>query len=502
MNTETDASGIQSEEMIDPRCIVKFRPVEGWKGEYGFDWFREGDYYCRHFGYTDYSTGTLIGKYVPKDPDEKEDPEDTFRQKAKYNKNKNEGEESPSDDCPLQFQKEYVRLKIKGQDEQYFVPILSLFYNKPGKNLSNVYYNQSKVEEWGPTRVPISIIADNYNEDVTKLEFVCDEAINIENVYIETSNGKKSVDFFEFRGKKYVDFKQTSRKTQPMFTRWCFNLVVKSEFEFKDSDSVGDGRTIKVYAKTTDDLNTDRKGTFAGQLNIIFRKVKTIDICMVGVYIKDNNTAISVPPNAIEIKEEKNNLKKFLAQAHIIPNFISDRSLYLEKSQISRYLVEDQNNGRKMKFKSHDWRFWLDLLDFFNHELDNVLMGEFEDLIDKEGKNIKETKEILKNSYKLYFINEKGEDVAGKAHDIGGKEAFILEHSHPETATHELLHCLGFYHSFSNCSKHTFKKYKTTNIMDYTKNGDYDRFSLWKWQWEQMRNARGLKYVSINEFKK
>ena len=89
MNTETDASGIQSEEMIDPRCIVKFRPVEGWKGEYGFDWFREGDYYCRHFGYTDYSTGTLIGKYVPKDPDEKEDPEDTFRQKAKYNKNKN-----------------------------------------------------------------------------------------------------------------------------------------------------------------------------------------------------------------------------------------------------------------------------------------------------------------------------------------------------------------------------------------------------------------------------
>lgn len=41
--TGTDATEVQKEEVIDPRCIVKFRPADDWKGEYGFDWFREGD---------------------------------------------------------------------------------------------------------------------------------------------------------------------------------------------------------------------------------------------------------------------------------------------------------------------------------------------------------------------------------------------------------------------------------------------------------------------------
>ena len=40
----TGSKKTDKEEMIDSRCIVKFRPGDDWNGQYGFDWFREGDY--------------------------------------------------------------------------------------------------------------------------------------------------------------------------------------------------------------------------------------------------------------------------------------------------------------------------------------------------------------------------------------------------------------------------------------------------------------------------
>ena len=42
--TGDESTDLKKEEEIDPRCIVKFRPADDWEGEYGFDWFREGDY--------------------------------------------------------------------------------------------------------------------------------------------------------------------------------------------------------------------------------------------------------------------------------------------------------------------------------------------------------------------------------------------------------------------------------------------------------------------------
>lgn len=42
MATGTGSKGI--EEYIDKRCVVTFRPIKGWNGEYGFDWWRDGDF--------------------------------------------------------------------------------------------------------------------------------------------------------------------------------------------------------------------------------------------------------------------------------------------------------------------------------------------------------------------------------------------------------------------------------------------------------------------------
>lgn len=57
------------------------------------------------------------------------------------------------------------------------------------------------------------------------------------------------------------------------------------------------------------------------------------------------------------------------------------------------------------------------------------------------------------------------------------------------TATHELLHAIGLYHTFDNDSSITFKKFNTDNIMDY-----YSTVTAiiakqtYKWQWEILKN--------------
>ncbi|SDD18157.1 zinc metalloprotease [Niabella drilacis] len=53
------------------------------------------------------------------------------------------------------------------------------------------------------------------------------------------------------------------------------------------------------------------------------------------------------------------------------------------------------------------------------------------------------------------------------------------------TITHEILHCIGFWHTFLNPSKYTFKKYTTDNVMDYySAKTNIQVKQLYKWQWD------------------
>lgn len=65
--TGADTANKPNDVIIDSRCIVKFRPADDWKGEYGFDWFREGDY---GEVFKNGSRGkTYAFTYTPKDSD-------------------------------------------------------------------------------------------------------------------------------------------------------------------------------------------------------------------------------------------------------------------------------------------------------------------------------------------------------------------------------------------------------------------------------------------------
>ena len=93
-----------------------------------------------------------------------------------------------------------------------------------------------------------------------------------------------------------------------------------------------------------------------------------------------------------------------------------------------------------------------------------------------------------KEYHKIFFLNEKNEDESlyGQARKICSKEVVVLAPGlHDTTCAHELFHALGLYHSFSDLNQHTFEKYKTDNIMDYSDVGTekIPVIATWQFQW-------------------
>ena len=93
-----------------------------------------------------------------------------------------------------------------------------------------------------------------------------------------------------------------------------------------------------------------------------------------------------------------------------------------------------------------------------------------------------------KEYHKIFFLNEKNEDESlyGQARKICSKEVVVLAPGlHDTTCAHELFHALGLYHSFSDLNQHTFEKYKTDNIMDYSDVGTekIPVIPTWQFQW-------------------
>ena len=107
------------------------------------------------------------------------------------------------------------------------------------------------------------------------------------------------------------------------------------------------------------------------------------------------------------------------------------------------------------------------------------------------------------NSYfKLYYINRmcfddtSGEEVEiyGKARHLPSLEVIIpFRGLKDNTAAHELLHCIGIPHSFSEENQKkfhvAFKENLTDNIMDYSDvNSHIPTIATWEFQWNEIQN--------------
>lgn len=494
--TENESGKIPGTEYIDSRCIVEFRPNDDWQGEYGFDWFRIGD--CVEplkddladegkinkttDGFSHYITHNIIGRYVAKNRNNE------WRTSID---GKEADPDNPDIDCKLvtgtTLKKYYwadkiIREKYKfktilGSPRNYIIPWITLFYSSTISNDKylpkqmlykdrGVYYKKNELK----TNATIKLIINANN--IEKIEFESDKELSVSPNNIEgIGNGLNT------------------------------QYKIQIHFNCKFDSSYQSIRAFAIH-------KGGKTRTFAGQVNVERCTPMVVNVCFVNVKTMSGNIPSRGKLSSEHFFNQVDYLKKYLAQAHIIPN-ISYKEMEIHWKDNSKnycnntfdssikgmvFLVYGENeqsyteSGRKLQL---------------GHKLEKVF-----------NENVKNTNNI--NDYKIFFLDcplffNSGEandnnnwGLAGKATHIPSKSAIIAKiPQESSTVCHELLHCFGLYHSFSNSGDYTYKKCMTSNIMDYRwikindKNTEkefvlyncFQRISLWKWQWEKIRDA-------------
>lgn len=411
--TGNQSEGVDKLDLIFSNCVVEFRPENNWKGEYGFDWLRRGDY------------------------------EEIINERKISSDYKNIVINYES------LKSEYPRLRYYNLDEKkyesYYSPSISLYYESTKENskcLPNVMlYEKNGVnylKEHCITEATIRIRI--YAENVEKIKFEYD---------------KKSLEVLPDTIENVPD-------------GWSEDTITIKYIFDGFNDNYKEIKAIAYFKKESIVTNNSSgwiSRACAGQVNVVKCIPKKIEVCFVMILSKFNKGIQK--PSAVNVKKDKELLCKYLAQANVIPDidvvvFPSDKQAELNRI-LERYKVRDKNCGYGIKMSDND---------SLRTELDELYLGRNRDGNIQYGER-----------YYLYIINEFA-DCGGRA-PVPGHSAIVFKKSSDDcTICHELLHCLGLNHSFSNESKHVFAKKQTSNIMDYT-NG----YTLWKWQWKQINDV-------------
>lgn len=212
-----------------------------------------------------------------------------------------------------------------------------------------------------------------------------------------------------------------------------------------------------------------------GQLNILPNAKanrKKVDVLFIKV-----ETKLKKKKKTVSTTGEDAFLKKYLTQAYIQPNIIEE-VLDLTADTTFNKTFDTKSNG------------YIDnrtgIHDYLNKKVDLK----------------------YKDYLKVYFIpdecpsfNKAGIKVGrvnGQAKGFSS-DAVVLFYGHnTSTTTHESLHALGLYHTFSSHKNtpYSYKKGETYNIMDYShqsKYGSKKRITTWLWQWKKLWDNKLIK---------
>ena len=228
---------------------------------------------------------------------------------------------------------------------------------------------------------------------------------------------------------------------------------------------------IKVYAY--DENNVKH---LAGKLIVKAndkKHQKTINVVMVRVLFKETE-------DEFYISGSKAKLQKIFGQAYVNLNI---RIVNLNIEQALR---------NKETSKYFTPKGWIHSSSLSSGDLYSFLNAELSKKFPKFNKY-----------FKLYYINRKCvDDTSGKEMPLYGRarNLFSLEviisfnGLNDNTAVHELLHCIGLPHSFSNVSVSyfdvAFKKDFTDNIMDYSDmHSGIPTIATWEYQWRAIQNS-------------
>lgn len=445
---------------IPAKCIVHFRPKNGWQGEdCGFDWMRMGDTVyitggSAIFGDTKYET--IVSKqYTDATFTTLETNPNAYKGKFQANSGLYNGLKGV-------YGKHTVPWRTTNNSagstlaEEYFCSWLSLFpkniKDSSGNDVASGFTN---------TFTPLSLIID-IEEEPDVLRFEDNENFTITPKEISvTGKGKGKHAFAD-------------------------HITIECLKEFSSDQTITINAVKKPVAPQTEETLT-----VAGKLKVWANhktRRKKAKIVLIEVVSDTSASGIQNTPNMVG---QKDLFERYLKQALI------ETEVQTESMDVS---VDP-------KFQTGGFYVIGGLIAAY-YQPSSLAPSGFQTLqtylYEKLKAQLKAVNPADENKYdsyyKAFYLGEGGGyvDATGNVNALNGyalgRNVVLFPSKNDQTAAHEFLHSFNLPHSFTNKEAdadalYTYEAKKTENLLDYSHQISQVRYSLWKWQWEKANNS-------------
>ena len=472
---ETEEQDTGKEKVINAPCVVHFRPLPSWRGEFGFDWFRDG-----------------------------KDAEYGLKNEEGYSKTIESGygekKELTSKEAIEQLKNEYENIELGTKDGkktiEYFVPYLTLFSKQFVKNNLLSLKAKDKSIILPCYTATLQVVIEVF-EEMEKLEIIPeDNSIHITEIILQKKGKKNHSNTLIPKLLKKGDIIKCT------ITVTC-NIDLESDIP------------INVYAWSKGyTAQEDKK--LVGKLLILQNdkamrreeKIVLVEVTLIDFIRKGKLVSGSF------FQKDKQILRQTLHQALIIPIIKEEK---LDLSDNEKYQKGKDSHITELGFAKYSYKKEDVPKPIYNIKLYTDTKEIFENKKNDKG-------ELMKDKYREYFTVFmfpilSNDPIEGAAQDINIKNAIIFTADDPNdpinmtpnpnqnklknyaTVAHEVLHGLGLYHTQRDKKSTSIKEgqkyiyfsndkgeYFVTNIMRY---GEKEKeYSLHYWQWNIINKNR------------
>jgi hypothetical protein len=452
-------------DLLTAKCVVHFRPGTDWNGtQYGFDWMRLGES-VTPWGDLDPYSSIVKKQYKTDKPDELET--DINKYEGKYKSDPGLYRKLEEDYHPL--------LTVCKNNKRYYCSWLSLFPSTYG---AYGWYGTTQ-----PRTPPVGTLL---NRVAPSTPTGHQNTVATLRLFVDVEVAPEYLIFEEHEAFEISPMRIDSIKGKPKGVHKLSDIITIKRLKHFYED-----QKINIYAiQKNPDGTEDRK--LAGRLWVWASAIRRPKILFVEV------TTPPIPPRLSSRESEQQSmrrakrgakldssglelLKKYLRQSlvelQIDPTVFSldlSRDTVFRENYIVYTLYSPDNSGHIKRDKKNSV---IPMAQYLN----DALSGLFTRL--RNDKNV--------NDYIVVYLFGVRGDSGGYA---SGKTIVAYNALTASGVAHEILHCLGLPHTFSNAEcehgqnikppKCTYEALQTENIMDYTEPRlGISAYATWHWQW-------------------
>ena len=426
------AEGYEAQDTVQPMgtkdYVAYFVPHKSWKGEFGFDWIRDGelDGGKNGFHYNNYPFEDVIGRYYKEETYENLCDEInsicTKRGKSFF------------------LQKKSLYEKALSHFDQYTIPF---------KN--SIAYKDDKI-------YPIPILTLLKGEKVNlSLMIKHKSSKNIpKNISLKLKSNKESEKYLKIFQKELIKIKSPDWKKSTFYN-----------FEIECTETFDTMQTLNAYIdgiKSGELRIHPNSSKYQKQIKVVFIKVKTA--------INNEIHIGSIKDGSIE------EVKKILKQALVFPSIIEEpEELFCDDIE-STTALSDRNTLNELVLTQNE----TSIIETLEVKAKKQYKGKYDDyyrmfFIAEDYRN-------EKNKEVHFSVKKEKRRINGEEYNI--LSSFLFNSYIKTTIVHELLHNMGLSHTFTSVVDEdgkvpiiTYKQGMTDNIMDYT---NLERICLYYWQ--------------------